>query len=207
MGKTDVTKASHMKKKRKEYAVMLCFDVRVNPQARALADKEGIPIITADTIYSVVEQFTLFLGRFKAAQKQQTKDDVVFPVALEIDRQNIIRTCNPMIFGCKVEGGQLRVGTPICVPENDFLELGRVEEIRVNGRSVKKAKQGQNVSVQIGAISSHEHVEYGKHFKHDNALFSKISRSSIDILKEHYRDEMTDPDWRLLVEMKAMFKI
>jgi len=205
--KGDVMKASLMKKKRKEYAVMLCFDVRVNPQAQALADKEGIQIITADTIYSVVKQFTLFLDRFNAAQKQQTKDDVVFPVILKIDRQNIFNRCNPLIFGCKILEGQLRVGTPICVPEKKFLDLGRVEDIRVNGRSVKKAKQGQTVSIQINAISSQAKVEYDKHFDHRNLLFSKVSRSSIDILKEHYRDEMTDPDWHLIRRMETLFKI
>eukprot|EP01051_Picozoa_sp_SAG22_P009450 SAG22_NODE_790_length_7216_cov_5.198820_6_plen_109_part_00 len=33
---------------------------------------------------------------------------------------------DPIIFGVEVTAGQLRVGTPICIPSRDFLELGRV---------------------------------------------------------------------------------
>lgn len=38
-------------------------------------------------------------------------------------------------------------------------------------------------------------------------LVSRISRKSIDLLKEHFRDDMTKDDWRLVVKLKAMFDI
>merc|ERR1712012_1203008 len=100
------------------------------------------------------------MDKFRSKKKEEKKEMAIFPVAMQIEKEHVFRKSDPIIIGCKVQEGQLRVGTPICVPEKDFLELGRVEDIRVNGRSVKKAKQGQTVSIQINAISSQAKVEY-----------------------------------------------
>lgn len=35
----------------------------------------------------------------------------------------------------------------------------------------------------------------------------QISRQSIDAVKDHFRDEMTKPDWQLILEMKKLFQI
>lgn len=35
----------------------------------------------------------------------------------------------------------------------------------------------------------------------------QISRESIDAVKDYFRDEMTKPDWALMVELKKLFQI
>lgn len=49
--KRDVMKASTMLEKAPEYAVMLCFDVKVDKEAEQYAEQEGIKIFNADVIY------------------------------------------------------------------------------------------------------------------------------------------------------------
>ena len=39
------------------------------------------------------------------------------------------------------------------------------------------------------------------------AVYSKISRESIDALKEVLKDDMTTEDWKLVVKMKKVFGI
>lgn len=36
---------------------------------------------------------------------------------------------------------------------------------------------------------------------------SRISRKSIDALKENFRDELSREDWQLVVKLKHMFQI
>jgi translation initiation factor 5B len=36
---------------------------------------------------------------------------------------------------------------------------------------------------------------------------SKLTRKSIDLLKENFRDEMTRPDWQLVIKLKKVFQI
>lgn len=38
-------------------------------------------------------------------------------------------------------------------------------------------------------------------------LVSRISRKSIDALKENFRDELSREDWQLVVKLKHMFQI
>merc|ERR1712187_897833 len=111
------------------------------------------------------------------------------------------------IFGCDILEGQLRMGTPICVPDNGFLEIGRVAGIEINNTSVQKARKGQKVSVKLDQNTSQRHISYGRQFDYKNNLFSKISRESIDVLKDAFKDEMSKEDWNVIRGMKKLFKI
>ena len=40
-----------------------------------------------------------------------------------------------------------------------------------------------------------------------DALVSRITRESIDVLKANFRDDMTKDDWRLVIRLKKVFNI
>ena len=44
-----------------------------------------------------------------------------------------------------------------------------------------------------------------RHYDEDE-LVSRITRASIDMLKENFRDELGKEDWRLVVELKKKFE-
>jgi hypothetical protein len=50
-------------------------------------------------------------------------------------------------------------------------------------------------------------VTAGRQFDLNDAVVSKLSRKSIDILKDFFRDEMRESDWEVVREMKTMFDI
>ena len=60
------------------------------------------------------------------------------------------------------------------------------------------------MAISVGGDSS---ILAGRHFELKDKLVSKLSRRSIDCLKEHYRDEMKKEDWALVVELKKYFNI
>jgi len=208
VSKKDVKRATIMKEKgHPEYAVILAFDIKVSNEAQLLATKEGVEIMTADIIYHLFDRFTQYMKKIQDARKVETKQDAVFPVAMEIQKQFIIRQKDPIILGVKIVGGQLRVGTPICLPEKDFLEIGRIGSIERDHKDVKTARRGDNVCIKIEQSTAQNHITYGRHFDFNNKLYSKISRNSIDTLKEHFKDEMKKEDWELIIGMKTLFKI
>ncbi len=49
--------------------------------------------------------------------------------------------------------------------------------------------------------------QFGRHFTEKDTLYSIISRQSIDILKETFRDAVDKEDWQLIVKLKQTFKI
>lgn len=48
---------------------------------------------------------------------------------------------------------------------------------------------------------------YGRQFDNTYSLYSKVSRSTIDCLKDHYRGEMLADDWKLIMELKNILDI
>ena len=48
---------------------------------------------------------------------------------------------------------------------------------------------------------------YGRQLEDKDTLYSLISRTSIDTLKEFYRDEVTKDEWVLIKKLKPLFDI
>mmetsp|Transcript_68347 Transcript_68347/g.108467 ORF Transcript_68347/g.108467 Transcript_68347/m.108467 type:complete len:1189 (+) Transcript_68347:69-3635(+) len=206
--KKDVKRASIMKEKKlPEYAVILAFDVKVNSEATTQATHDGVKIFTADIIYHLKERFEAYIKEIQESKKTESRAEAVFPAILEIDKNYIFHKKDPIVVGCKILGGQLRIGTPICVPEKDFLEIGRVGGIEKDKKECKIGRKGESVCVKIEQNTSQNQIAIGRHFDHTNRLYSKISRSSIDTLKEHFKDEMKKEDWEVIISMKTLFKI
>merc|ERR1712083_230073 len=96
-------------------------------------------------------------------------------------------------------GGQLRVGTPLyaIAPEQDGVKeqkmkiLGNVQSIKNGGDNfVQKATQGEQVTVRIDV---EQNTIFDRVFKATQGrffLFSAMTRPSIDVLKELYREEL-----------------
>ncbi|KAJ8528516.1 hypothetical protein K7X08_022208 [Anisodus acutangulus] len=81
-----------------------------------------------------------------------------------------------------------KIETPICIPQKDFIDIGRLASIENNHRPVDYAKKGQRVVVKIvGSNFEEQHKMFGRHFETEDELVSKISRRSIDILKANFR--------------------
>lgn len=43
----------------------------------------------------------------------------------------------------------LQIGTPLCVPQKEFIEIGRIASIENNHKPVDYAKKGQKVAIKV----------------------------------------------------------
>lgn len=50
-------------------------------------------------------------------------------------------------------------------------------------------------------------MAYGRHFTAEHPVYSRITRESIDALKAHFREELANDDWRLVIDLKKVFGI
>lgn len=78
--------------------------------------------------------------------------------------------------------------------------------IENNRKEVQSAKKGASVSIKI-SNPQEPNMMYGRQFDHTSPLYSKISRQSIDALKEFFKEDMTKEDWNLIIKMKKIFSI
>ena len=129
--KRDVITASTMLEKAKEYAVMLCFDVKVDKDAQELADQMGVKIFTAEIIYHLFDDFTRHMKQLNEQKKEESKMLAVFPCVLR--PVAVFNKKDPIVVGVDVIDGNLRLSTPIAAVKinsvtgvKDIVSLGRV---------------------------------------------------------------------------------
>ncbi|KAI5089998.1 eukaryotic translation initiation factor 5B isoform X3 [Silurus meridionalis] len=205
--KKDVMRASTMLEHDPQYAVILAFDVKIERDSQEMADSLGVRIFSAEIIYHLFDAFTKYREDYKKQKQEEFKHIAVFPCKLRILPQYIFNSRDPIVMGVIVEAGVLRTGTPVCVPSKAFVDIGIVTGIEVNHKSVDTAKKGQEICVKIEPIPGESPKMYGRHFEAVDFIVSKITRQSIDALKNWFRDEMQKSDWQLIMELKKTFEI
>lgn len=47
----------------------------------------------------------------------------------------------------------LQVGTPICIPSKDFIDIGKIASIEINGKKVDTAIKGLKVAIKVMRIT------------------------------------------------------
>ncbi|GIZ36907.1 hypothetical protein CKM354_000037300 [Cercospora kikuchii] len=209
--KRDVITASTMLEKAKEYAVMLCFDVKVDKEAHELAEQMGVKIFMADIIYHLFDSFTDHMSKLAAQKKEESKMLAVFPCVLR--PVAVFNKKDPIVVGVDVVEGNLRLHTPIAVVKQnpvtgvkDIFTLGRVVSIERDHKQLDICKKGQpSVAVKIEGSNQ---PGYGRQLEDKDVLYSHISRASIDTLKQFYRDEVTKDEWALIAKhLKGLFDV
>ncbi|KAL6581799.1 hypothetical protein OROMI_005813 [Orobanche minor] len=60
---------------------------------------------------------------------------------------------DPIVLGVDVTEGTVKIGTPICVPDRKFVEIGRIAAIINNHKPVDYAKKGQQVAIEVWFIA------------------------------------------------------
>ncbi|KAJ1370451.1 hypothetical protein KIN20_032175 [Parelaphostrongylus tenuis] len=205
--KKDVQKAAAMLEHKAEYACILAFDVKVERDAQLFADQEKVKIFQADIIYHLEDSFLKYREELRLRARKEHEHLAIFPCKLRILPQNVFNARNPIVCGVSVEAGQLKRGTPICVPSRDCVFLGAVASIERNHEEVQLAKAGDEVCIKIENTTGEAPKLYGRHFNHEDILVSRISRDSIDACKTYFRDDLSRADWQLIVELKRLLDI
>ncbi|RPA94823.1 hypothetical protein L873DRAFT_1813868 [Choiromyces venosus 120613-1] len=208
--KRDVMRAGTMLEKHKEFAVMLCFDVKVDKEAQAYADEVGVKLFTAEIIYHLFDAFTAYKKEMTEKKKRESAANAVFPCIL--NPVAVFNKKDPIVVGVDVVEGSLRIGTPIAAVkknpitgEMETISLGRVTSIELNHKAIPICKKGQpSVAVKIEGPNQ---PLYGRQLEEKDTLYSLISRVTIDTLKIHFREEVSKEDWQLIVNLKKVFNI
>ncbi|AGO12036.1 AaceriADR373Wp [[Ashbya] aceris (nom. inval.)] len=213
--KRDVMKTTTMLEKAPEFAVMLCFDVKVDKEAEQYAEEQGVKIFNADVIYHLFDAFTAYQEELMQKRRQDFMEFAIFPCVL--NTLQIINKREPMIIGVDVIEGSLRIGTPICAVRTDpttkekiTLLLGKVVSLEINHQSVTEVKKGQTaagVAMRLENPSGQQPI-WGRHVDEKDVLYSALSRKSIDTLKDPaFRDQVPRSDWMLIRKLKPVLGI
>ena len=204
--KKDVTKAAAVGEK--TYACILAFDVEITDDIKEYAKSVGVKIFEDEIIYKLFDTFSEYIKNVREVERNKISEKAVFPCICRILPACIFNKHAPIIIGVHIEDGILKKGTPICIPSKDGIEIGMIKSIEKNHKDVEEAKSGDEVCISIVQKEDKQQYSYGRHFESDDKLYSKISRESIDALKELYPEIVTQRDiFKLIKRLKKEFGI
>lgn len=183
-------------KQKKEHNVILAFNV----ENEVTENENEINIFSDETIYRLCDQYIKFRDETIRIRKQEAEKDMIFPCKIQILPQFIFNKSGQFVFGVKVLEGNLHIGTKLCIPSLK-LPIGTVISIQNNKKDIQIGKKGMEVCIKIES-NPEKSLLYGRQFDHTHILCSEISRKSLDVLKEHFAEEITKEDFLLLKQLK-----
>ncbi len=186
-----------MQKYQERFKHILCFETDINADALDFCDTNKITIHRNETVYRLSEDFLNRTREFEENRIKELRRSAKLPFKLRIVES--IRN-NPLVLAVSVEG-ELSVNS-LVIDNNDRL-LGTITSIRHNDQPVEIATTGQEVSILLET-----ELKYGRHIKKEHTIYPVITRESLDILKEHFREELNnEASLRLIKEIKLIRKI
>lgn len=106
-----------------EFAVILCFDVKIDREAEEMAAEMGVKVFSANIIYHLFDSFTAYQKvqypgnpcsnkqELLELKRKEASGSAVFPCVLKI--LQVFHSRDPIVLGVDVIEGSVRVGTPI----------------------------------------------------------------------------------------------
>jgi translation initiation factor aIF-2/yIF-2 len=176
----------------KELNSILAFDVEIDNDASELAKDNNITIITDGTIFRLYGQYEKFRISSENERKDQYRHLVVYPCVLKILKDKVFRKKGPFIFGVNVIEGSLRINTPLIIPGKKLI-IGRVVSIQHEGKDIDCANKESEVCIKVEEISENNYT-YGRQFDSTDILVSHITRTSVDAMKTHFKNELIGND-------------
>lgn len=197
ISKKDIIKVSKfVEKGKQQFMHVLCFDTDANTEAKEFASKNGINFHIGHTIYNVHD---LFINNTKTETENRNLEieaQAIFPYKLSILSDGIIRKSNPVILGVKVEVGKLHKHSNICDETGQI--IGKIIGIRNKDQNVEFADINEEVSISIETS-----LTFGRHFNEKSKFYPKISRASLDCLKENFKEKIKKDIFDIIKIMKV----
>jgi translation initiation factor 5B len=188
-----------------EFKSILAFNVGVDEDAELEASNHKVKIFKAEIIYHLFDSYSKYKNELFLGRKESVRGKMTFPCILKILPDCVFNKKNPLVFGVEVLEGNLHLGTEISDPMTNTY-IGKVIGIQNNNKDVEIGKKSSSVCIKVDN-QENPTIAYGRQFDHTNTLCSRISRESLDVLKEYYRSDCTKEDLQLLVKLKKLFVI
>ncbi|GMO37325.1 MAG: translation initiation factor IF-2 [Termitinemataceae bacterium] len=138
-------------------AILIGFNVRPTPKAKALADQEKVDVRRYNVIYKVVEEIQQAMeGMLKPDTKEQVTGNVEVRQVFKISKSGIIA-------GCYVQSGVVKRSSSVNVIRNDtVIFTGKIASLRRIKDDVKEVNAGFECGI---GIEEWEDIKEGDEFE------------------------------------------
>jgi translation initiation factor 5B len=193
VSKRDVMEAAAVKEDAPLSAVILCFSVRVLPEAKEEAERLEIPIFKNDVVYRLAEEYEEWVKQKTEEERKRTVDSLVLPAKIRLLPGYVFRRSHPVIVGVEVLAGKAKSKTMLINQNGD--EIGEIAQMQDEGKTVSQASKGAQV-----AISIRGNILVGRQINEGDILYANIPEQDIKIMRTKLEAELSPEDLQVLSE-------
>ncbi|MBN2042281.1 MAG: translation initiation factor IF-2 [Candidatus Aenigmarchaeota archaeon] len=184
--KSDVMESSGMKKK-----IIFAFRVDMFPDAKEIAKKEKVKVISSDVIYKLMDDLREWEEDTRKRKEKAMLDSVTRPGRMRMLPGYVFRQCKPAVFGVEVTDGIIRTGYRI--RKGDKI-VGEIKELQAEGENVQEGKAGDKLAVSM------EGVTIGRQINEGDTLENALTSKEIETLSK-LKPKLTASERNLLEEI------
>ncbi len=194
--KRDVLDAFSMRALDPYNAVVLAFNVGIEPDAQSESEAANVKIISQNIIYKIIDDYKEWLDSQKKKEREDAAKSLTFPCIVKVLPNTAFRISHPAIFGVDVAAGRLKSSVLLMHENGDT--IGRVKEMQNNGMSVGEAKKGESVAISVDGIT------FGRQVKDNDVLYSHINDDEEQLLRSKFNYLLSEEEKELLNEISVI---
>jgi translation initiation factor 5B len=170
---------------------ILGFDAKVLPEAKDYVGAN--PVFVSAIIYEVIDNYVNWAETKKAADEKAALSSLTRPCKLKVVPGTFFRHKDPAVFGVEIIAGTLR--PKVRLMSKDGTELGTVEQIQDQGKSLPEVRQGEKVAISVRGPT------LGRQVKENDAIFTMPRSHEAKALRTKLYGSLSEDERAVLDEI------
>jgi translation initiation factor 5B len=191
INKNDVADSASNLEKNPALAFVLGFNVRVDEDAKRLADERNVTVIAEKIIYHLIDKYEEKAMNIKSDLEKKKLEGLVWPCKLHVLKGYVFRASKPAVFGVEILAGKLKTKAEFLT--KDGKEIGEVKGIEVEKEKMTEVGAGKQAAISVDGVTVGRQINEGdtlyvamteENFRKLKAQKDKLNKTEIDALKE-----------------------
>ncbi len=176
-------------------ALVLGFNVKVEPDVQTQAESMKVGVITDNVVYKLIERYEDLIEKKKKMFELEKLAGLTWPAKFKILAGYVFRQSHPAIFGVEVMSGKLK--PKVAIMKEDGKEIGEIKTIESEGEKLEELKPGEKAAISV------EGITVGRQVKEGDILFVSLTEAAFRTLKDK-RDVLTKSEIGVLKEIAEL---
>ncbi|WP_100182618.1 translation initiation factor IF-2 [Candidatus Nitrosotenuis aquarius] len=198
VNRRDVMEAKAIKENDRHLGVILAFNVKTLPDAQEEADNHHIKIFNDQVIYSLIDNYTLWVDDDKANEENAVFSEITPICKFTFLKGFIFRNSNPAVFGIRVDAGKVK--QKIQIMKSDGKKVGRIHQLQDGKKSIDTATQGQEVACSI------QDVTIGRQISEEDVFYSMPNSREAKLILEQFMHKLSPEQQSVFNEIVALLR-
>ena len=198
VNRRDVMEAMAIKENDRHLGVILAFNVRTLPDAEEEADNHHIKIFNDQVIYSLIDNYTLWVDDDKANEENAVFSEITPICKFTFLKGFIFRNSNPAVFGIRVDAGTVK--QKIQIMKSDGKKVGKIHQLQDGKKSISTATQGQEIACSV------QDVTIGRQVSEEDVFYSMPNSREAKLILEQFMHKLNPEQQKVFNEIVTLLR-